>query len=208
MLAVLLIPTEVLSADYTITKKGETRTIVSNWGATWTGYIATPPKKLPLNKDEHKVSFDFSSPDYFKAGNTGHIAVGVNGNGYTIEGRGVVLGNVSGYPDKVHGCFAATEENAVVFESFWKTGNCVMGWSESVPLRNNIVYHIAITSSVDKVIEYSLYQYVGSTRYHLTTQRTYDYSSNDSAVDNGGWFLAEVFSAHDWTLYITNLQEG
>lgn len=45
-------------------------------------------------------------------------------------------------------------------------------------------------------------------RYLLTSMRTYDYSLNDSAIDNGGWFLAEVFSNHDWTLYITNLQEG
>lgn len=130
------VPTMVFATDYTIVKKGEVRTIMSSWGATWTGYISTDPKKLPIGQESHKVSFDFSSPDYFK--------VGINGNGYTIEGRGVVLGNVFGYPDAGAGCFGSTEENAVVFESFWKTGNCVMGWSESVPLRVGLMVLLSI----------------------------------------------------------------
>lgn len=190
--------------DYVLTRKNGVTTVESPWGS-WTGYIATPPKTLEGQR--HNLSFDFTSPDYFRDGNSGHFAIGIHGNGYAIEGRGVVLGNVAAYPDFGDGCRGSTLPNAVVFESYWASGNCVMGWSESPALRNGALYHLKISSGKDRVISYELHQYINSKRYLIAERKTYDYSANESSPDNGGWFIAEVFSSHDWTLRISNLEE-
>jgi hypothetical protein len=202
LLAFLCAP--AFAADYVITKQNGVVSIEAEWGS-WTGYISTPPKVL--NGDKHTLSFDFTSPDYFSPENVGHFAIGVNGNGYTIEGRGIVIGNVSGYPGNSRGCFQTQNVNSITFESFWTTGNCVMGWAESELLKNDILYHVSISSEKSGVISYSLYQYIGPKKYLVSSQKTFDYSNNNSAVDNGGWFIAEVFSNHDWTMYLDNVTE-
>jgi hypothetical protein len=194
----------VFAADYVIARRDGVTTITGPYGS-WTGYISTLPGKLAGNR--HVLEFDFTSPDYFSDQNSGHFAIGIHGNGYTIEGRGVVIGNVKGYPYRDDGCRPATTTNAVAFESYWLGGNCVFGWSESEPLENFREYHLKITSGKDKVVTYDLSKYALGRRYLISSQRTYDYSDNFSALDNGGWFIAEVFSSHDWTMYINNLTE-
>lgn len=177
----------------------------------WRGFIGSgPDAPAPDGEWTHELQFTFWSPDYFTDANQGHIAVGLGG-GYSsshLQGRGVIIGNVSQW-SQGPGCRHTLHINAVAIESFWRGGNCVMGWTSSAPLRNNHYYRLTISTTYaehDHYVSYRLDEYDLGAGWRLLSQyRVFDYSANSSA--GAGFFILEVFSTHAWTVFLSDVVE-
>jgi|GEM_PF-1484452 len=147
-----------------------TSSVFGSWVANFNTYSAFPASfgtyKLIANPGHPNlqpgqsqiIEFDFSSPDYFSADNTGHFGVFVRGDlyagnnvapDYPYRGHGVILGNVTGAgspyfdPQKgpaPTGCGPTPANNVVALEvagantstsSSNLNWNCVFGGSSS-----------------------------------------------------------------------------
>ncbi|MES2821851.1 MAG: hypothetical protein V4812_22995 [Pseudomonadota bacterium] len=205
------------SAYYIITKPedsngqprppGGTDLVVQAPWDTWNGPIATPPgTKLPLGCSAMRMSFEFRSADYFSADNIGHFAIGIRGNlDNGLLGRGIILGNVSAlHPDE-----ATRQVNTLAVESFWREGVRVYGpQTEGPALRNNEDYRVTIECSrVDATaIGYMIERKVGGRWTERVRKRVIDtFGKGKVPADDGGFFIAEVFSQHRWQMHIRNL---
>ena len=179
----------------------------------------------------HSIEFEFYSPNYFIDANQGHFAIGVrgsavldgNGDGRPdVQGHGVILGNVSAYPPQPGhpACGPTRWPNTVAIESFWAGGNCVWGpddarqGSPSQPVVNHRWYRLRVVSTRDtttrparRSIQYQLWQQTPAGRWQrIAHRRVPDDARNRSDPRLGGWFVGEVFSTHDWDLFVRRLR--
>ncbi|MEE4304513.1 MAG: hypothetical protein V2J19_10185 [Wenzhouxiangella sp.] len=207
-------------ADYVVTQQlGDPKpTITASWGS-WTGYIAYTDSMSAL--ETHELVFEFESPDYFTSSNSEHWAVAVRADGVTdtdndgapnARGRGVVIGNVTGYPSNPP-CGPTQNSSAVAMEAFWSSGNCVYGPStESQGLSNNTRYKIHVISRMENWFtekienEYQLWKKVGGSWQLLDVELYEEFSGdNPSPTTLGGFFLSTLNAGKAWTFYIYNL---
>lgn len=195
--------------------------VTAPWG-TWEGFVATTDtREMSPGKSAHVMEFEFSSSDYFSSANVGHFAIGIRGDSVTdadgdgktdLQGRGVVIGNVSQYASNVSDCNAAPSPNRVTIESFWAGGNCVYGSTTSSPvLQNNEAYKLMIKAQATTigsplVISYSLSQSINGVWNEIYKSQKTESSLNTSNKNLAGWFIAEVFSNRPWTMSIKNLK--
>lgn len=106
----------------------------------------------------------FRSTSYFTNLNMEHIAIGIRGNIIkpdltpALTGKGVVLGNVSGYPASGGVCDPTDIPNAVAAESFYEGGNCVYGSKRSpvVPTNSRSYRLTIVCDDIDKTIHFSV----------------------------------------------------
>lgn len=101
----------------------------------------------------HRLEFRISTTNYLIPSNNGHLFVclrgGMIGKGATLEldGRGMVIGNVSGYPNRGGGSGPAPYPNAATVETFWAGSNAVYGeTTTSPPLLDGAQYFVRIES--------------------------------------------------------------
>lgn len=220
LLALLCTSAAGAGADLVLSKKGGER-LTASGARVWKGDVySAPGLAQPPGTSTHHATFEFESDDYFRNDNIGHFAVGIRGDGLTdangdgapdLRGGGVVLGNVTLYPRR-DGCGPTTSPSTIVIESFWAGGNCIHPSSEGPELRNGsryrvtISYHVAAGLNPRRTISYTLHRR-DSGRWTRLVSRSVDDSMNPSPAALGGWFVVEVFSAHDWTLRIYNLRQ-
>lgn len=206
--------TKVEFGDYTLVKEGTLLTKISNpkFGS-WYG------SRIELNRpawnktNTHTLQFEFESSNYFTDDNAGHFAVAVSANSSSTQlvGRGLVIGNVSGYGQKKNGCATYAAGNRVVLESFWRGGNCVWGdISTSIKIVNNERYRLTLKterSTADeaaKIMSYRLEQLVGDQWFEVSRAAIFD----PNAIPlEGGWFILEVFSTKPWEFRLYNVTE-
>lgn len=101
----------------------------------------------------------YTMEGYFDTTHTEHIAIGVRGNVVNssgtpaLSGKGVVLGNVTGYTSSLPEGLPASRTNRCVIESFWEGGNCVYGGvgELTIPLVDGRLTYLRIV--VDDVTE-------------------------------------------------------
>jgi len=208
--------------DYVFERTPAGTFITAPWG-TWQGYIASPVIYQPAGKTTHILSFEFETPNYFKNGNAGHFAVAVRGDSLSdvtddgkqdLRGRGIILGSVQGYENNVGRCGPTSKENTIAIESFWGGGNCVYGPSTEGPsLQNNKRYKVEIKSRPISVFaklytEYTLWERsVDGSWVFLVNRGQWDDENYYTPTNLGGWWFLEVFSTHNWTFNIYNLQD-
>lgn len=213
--------------DYTIYKNAGDQeiTIEARWGS-WTGMIGIEEYMSPAKT--HELIFEFQSPNYFSKNTGGHFFVGVRAD-YTstpyLQGRGVVIGRVTGYPENPP-CSPTSIDQTVAIELFFEGGNCVYGSStEAVALEDNVRYRLQLASQ-----RYPLHIYnVTETHYKLwkKVENEWVFIGQATVVENVdgptymadghsrvpivpplnsmGMFLGEVFSTHSWTMNIYNM---
>lgn len=214
---------------YVITKaagSGVPPQITAPWDS-WTGYIATPAGVMqPPGTTAHYLKFEFETADYFASNNFGHFAIGIRGDGVSdangdgvtdLRGRGILIGNVTEYGNPVNsnicGPTPAGYTNTTAIESFWASGNCVFRETHGTLLQNNRRYRVLISSrdvgwwAPAGLIQYTLWERTGTSWTQVADRSAYD-SVNPSPSNLGGWFFAEVFSAHAWTMNLYNVQWG
>jgi hypothetical protein len=228
LLIILVFIGPAAAADYVLEKVTEAPyQVTSAWGS-WTGFIATPPGVLlESGKKSFVLEFDLLSHGYFSEENIGHISVGIRGEFGGIEhleGRGIIIGNVTGYPEfATHaGCGPTSKTNVIAIESYWPGDNCVLGWTESEPLKDDVAYRIQVRNSDvwkspihrAKLIEYRLMaqengQWVVRSQIKVwdppPLSGNFTASPGNVSPDLGGWWIGEVFSTHSWKVLISNL---
>lgn len=199
--------------NYVMEKEGETVYIKNERYGEWTTWIGDV-KKWPAGAKRQQLSFEFETPDYFREDNKGHffLLLMASPPHKILNGRGVVIGNVSGYPASKGGCSKSPYANAVVVEHFWEGGNCVYGsTTSSVPLSNNVRYKLTIAIEKPLVEEqgrltrYKLEQKDGIGWKELNNVAFYD--DKKIVTGEGGFTIGEVFSTHNWQFNIYNLEE-
>ena len=214
--------------DYILEKvAGSPYQVTSEWG-TWPGFIATPLGMLQEpGKKSFVLEFDLRSQGYFSAQNIGHVSVGIRGQFAGIEhlgGRGIIIGNVIDYPEfATHaGCGPTSQTPVIAIESYWPGDNCVLGWTESEPLKNDVSYRIQVKNSdvwknpihKAKLIEYRLMAQENGQWVTRSQMKAWDLaplggnftaSAGNVSPDLGGWWIGEVFSTHSWKIFISNL---
>lgn len=193
-------------------------------------YLVAPQQPVPTG-DRQELSLEFYATGYFTPDNLGHFAIGLRGDASAdvtgdgrpdVRGRGVVLGNVSDYPRQPNHphCGPAHDANSLVFESFWAAGNCVYGPSVPVGghpvLRNGVWYRLTLWSgpacsnrSTRLAMGYTLWQQARNARtrwQRVASHQVLDDARNTSPASLDGWFIGEVFSRHDWSLRMRNIQ--
>jgi hypothetical protein len=187
---------------------GNTDLLVEAPFGSWNGFIALPEgTRMPVGKSIATLQFEFMSPNYFSDTNIGHFAIAVRGDiKGGLQGRGVVIGNVTGLPP----ANATTIRNTTATESFWLGGNHVYGpTTQGIALQNNVWYRMNVISHQADA---------GGIWYVLEKKRTdgsWESVVNRAIVDGvglgkvpanyGGWFIAEVFSEHAWTMHLKNV---
>lgn len=199
--------------DYVMEKTSGVINISNEKYGRWTTWIGDI-KEWPKEAKKQTLSFEFQTPDYFIEDNKGHFFLMLMADApHTyLNGRGVIIGNVSGYPASVGGCSKSPYANAVVVEHFWKNGNCVYGsTTSSVPLSNNVRYKLTIivekplVEEKGRITRYRLEQNSNGGWKELNSVSLYD--NKNIIVGAGGFTIGEVFSTHDWTFNIYNLEE-
>ncbi|MEM7054630.1 MAG: hypothetical protein AAF446_08800 [Pseudomonadota bacterium] len=196
----------------------------------WHGYLFDEHRTLEHWWNTHELVFDFESPDYFGPDLTGHWAIAIRADGVSdrsgngrpdLEGRGLILGNVSGI-DEAFPCGPTGTESTITMEAFWAGGNCVFGRSTEGPrLENNTRYRVQLVSSVQAIPwltlfinnRYRLWRIepsgqailIGSGTYYETLTGSIPLN-NPAAKNLGGFFITEVMSQHSWQFAIFDLQ--
>lgn len=206
--------------DYVLTHKagdGNQFRVESSHYGRWRGYLSTEAPE-PAGRTQ-VVRFTFYSPDYFSEDNRGHFGVGLrassvfpDGDVSRIEarGRGIILGNATEYPATTPGCGPTATNNVITFETWWRDDaqrNCVTGWTESQRLENGQYYRLTIKSRRDNglYVSYVLEKFAfGFGWVAVGADSMFDFTPAASNED-GGIFLAEVFSTHAWTMHIWGL---
>ncbi|MDG9930696.1 MULTISPECIES: hypothetical protein [unclassified Pseudomonas] len=225
-------------ANYLISKTegASTPMISTSWGV-WDGMIGLESYMSPYAT--HELVFEFKSTNYFSPApingnprdNIGHFAVGVRA-GYSangLEGRGVIIGNVSGYgvfPNSP--CGQTSLKSTIAIEHYYGyAGNCVFGPSTQGPqLQDGIKYRVRVVSSYGGVLfpnnyrtAYDIWQAQPNGSWsHLTGKSVMEPVNGPTPLGNGyvtppivppldsqGFFMAEVFSSHAWSVEVTNL---
>lgn len=199
--------------DYIMTGSGGKVRVAHPRYGEWEGYI-NGPRPAPDNLTRHSLQFEFEADNYFIDENKGHFAVAVvadTGPKHLI-GRGVTIGNVSGYGKRKGGCTQSLPGNRVTIESFWSGGNCVWGdVSSSVRLVDHERYRLTIVAQRSaagepgRVFGYRLEQRTGLLWREVGAATIFD--SSVVPAGHAGWFLLEVFSTHDWTMRVFNVVE-
>lgn len=207
------LPTFSQTLNYLVKRENGVVSVTSSIFGSW---YANPLLAHPIiigtfsTQKPYKLEFEFSSNDYFIESNSGHFAVGMQGSYWqatgraAITGRGVVIGNVSAYPNSGK-CSPQPYGHRVSLEGFYGTTNCVYGNSTaSIPLINGEKYKITITAH-DRVVSYNLFQKVQNRWVSVSSAAVYD--DGGSADYGSGWWITEVFSTHSWTFNIANLKQ-
>lgn len=200
-----------MHGDYTLEKRSSVTQVISTKYGRWQGssLLAAP---VILGEQQEagpaSLSFEFQAAGYFYPSNPGHVAVGLHGSAWpeksrsAITGRGVVIGNLSGYPERGR-CSAQPPGHRVSIEGFYGTNNCVLGNSTaSVPLIDGERYRLTV--SVDRrLISYHLDQRVGMRWVRVSDASAYDVDGDET----GGayWWVTEVFSPSGWTFRIKDM---
>lgn len=129
------------------------------------------------------LEFKFKANNYFSRGTGSHVAVGVRGNmSGGLNGKGIVLGDVSKYPPHSGVCKPTRLDADITFESFWTGGNCVFGERPNAKrLQNGVIYSVRIiVDDVEKSIQYTIKSEDGTyDRFDKINDPFYDNSSND-----------------------------
>ena len=179
---------------------------------------------------EQKMDLMFSGDGFFTKKHNGQFAVGLqaysefpDGDVSRIEawGRGVVFGNLTGYPKDVPGCGPTSRNNVITFETWWQVDgvqyNCVMGWTQSPELEDGVYYHLIITSRSDNgvYVSYLLQKFIPWMPelgwMYVWDDIIYDHTTAAGNRDQGT-FIAEVFGGNDpedppWTMYISEVKK-
>lgn len=183
-------------------------------------FSAKAQRKKPSKT--HEVELEFSTPDYFIKDNQGHWGVGLGPSDFpdgdvtriVAQGRGVIIGNLTGYPRKAPGCGPTSVNNVLTPETWWHDGkeqkNCVMGWHQKVRLKNDVFYRLTVRSTKDDsgtYIAYVLEKKIENIGWEVLQEfATFDFTPAAEGSDEG-IFIAAVFTKHRWTLRITRLRE-
>ncbi len=211
--------------DYQLSKQaGDAQPTIVSQDERWQGIIAYTASLPRLAT--HELVFEFETPDYFSADNQGHFAAAVRADALTdatgdghpnARGRGIIIGNVTGYAKHQPPCGPTEHHSVVAMEAFWANGNCVFGAStESPALDNNIRYRLHIISRLPRWYsrrvrnEYQLWQQSDDGEWERLFDASYlevpgSTTANPSPLNLGGIFLGEAFSTHAWTVHIDNL---
>lgn len=200
-------PLEALAIDhgtYTLSRESEKLNIQSSKYGKWTGPGILGGKKDSL-KSVQRLSFEFSTEDYFTPENKGHFAVGLQGHWEGgLHGRGVVIGNVSELAREGK-CAPAPRGHRVVIEGFHGQSNCVYGLSSaSIPLMNGEHYRLEVVSE-GRLVSYRLEQKVGE-RWHAVSNASV-FDEDGQEVAGGQWWVGEVFSPKGWQMKFFNVKE-
>lgn len=211
--------------DYVMSKNvGDTDpTIVASWGA-WTGKIGIEEYMYP--RLTHELVFEFESPNYFSNNTDGHFAVGVRANysSNALEGQGIIIGNVTGYPLSSP-CSPTSSPQAVAIEQFYGFhGTCVYGSStETGGLQDNVRYRVQLTSQQSwrgkhMVTRYKIWEKNAGSWDFINHGRVIEEMSAPAIIppsgsqgsvfppiDSQGMFFDEVLSSHAWTMNIYNM---
>lgn len=226
--------------NYTISYNAVSRsaTVASSQYGTWQAFpsgpwgvlhlVSTGPGTTqPPNTSRHVIEFEFMAQNYFGSGG-GHFGLFARGDMYTpnpinpdypYRGHGVILGDVSGYPNFQHpygyACTRTAGNSRVAIEVAGAVAgsplpNCVFGQQtdNGYSLVNNAWYRLRLVSEFVGYgyrTSYSLYHpsMVGWLEY-ARREVTYQYPQLPTPL--GGWFLAETFNrSNNWTLYVRNL---
>lgn len=146
---------------------------------------------------------EMDSSNFFTAAHGEHFAIGIRGNIYkpdmsmALTGKGVVLGNVTGYPSSNGGVCQPTDiVNALVAESFYEGGNCVYG-DKRQPQDMKGVYTnlVIIADDVDKTISFSI-----ANRPFITIDDVF-YDNSDS---DDYWWVGIATEGRTWEFNLKN----
>lgn len=134
------------------------------------------------------AEFKFRSSNFFVSSNATHMAVILRGlvTTSTLQGKGIIIGNVTGYGAHSGVCKATTLPHDIGVESFWSTGNCVYG-SASNPqnLRDGVIYSVKVVANdVQKTISFRIVGEDGYDRTQVINDAFYNNSatSRDFAI--------------------------
>lgn len=211
-------------SQYKIIKRGESRQVAAPF-ASWQGTIALPAgTKMPAGAVGAQLRFEFLSQNYFSSANIGHFTIGIRGealldannDGQTdLQGRGIIIGNVSAMSPYGTRCGPTPLTNTIAIESYRAGGNCVYGSQTAGPsLMDGVRYRITIRSENSSAgikaeyISYLLERQDGGQWSPLLVKRIADDYVASVSPDLGSWWIAEVFSQHDWQVDLTNVEWG
>ncbi|WP_263139844.1 hypothetical protein [Pseudomonas sp. RIT-PI-AD] len=157
---------------------------------------------------EGRLSFEFSTPDYFSDADIGHLTIGIGSitdpesGKPSLQGKGIVIGNLTEYGCN-GSCTQTDHPNTVAIESYWATGNCVHGQDTQYPLelQNDVGYRVEIgVSPVSETIRYTLWTKTRQRKWKkLYTAHIHDPFFANSG-NRAGWWIGEVFSVHAWSV--------
>lgn len=164
--------------------------------------------QLPPGTYGQRLEFEFQAHNYFGQENIGHMTIGVRGESIAVGGRGIVIGNLTEYGSRDAACQPTTSRNVIAIESYWSDGNCVYGsTSQSSTLSNDQRYKVVIDSATDGNIGYKLFAKTTNNAWQLLDQIYISDTFNYKVEQNlSGWWIAEVFSTHQWTVDFYNIK--
>lgn len=175
---------------------GATNRDVQSGGGSWSSPGGTIAADFPgIASGVTTLSFELYSDTYFTAGNQGHLAIatGARSDQGGLEGRGIVLGNVTGLAADQR----TSKNNTICMETFYLNGNRVFGReTEGFSLQNGVSYGVRIEANpVNKTMKYRIHNQ--STGAVMEREITDSYGLSPWYK---GFFLAEVFGNHAWSL--------
>lgn len=123
------------------------------------------------------AEFKFRSNNFFTSNNGTHMAVILRGvvSTTTLQGKGIIIGNVSGYPSHSGVCKATSLKHDIGAESFWAGGNCVYG-SVANPqqLQDGVIYSVKVVANdVKKTISFRIFGENGYDRTQVINDAFY-----------------------------------
>lgn len=134
------------------------------------------------------AEFKFRSSNFFVSSNATHMAVILRGlvTTSTLQGKGIVIGNVSGYGAHSGVCKPTSLPHDIGVESFWSGGNCVYG-SAANPrnLKDGVIYSVkVIANDLKKTISFRIVGEDGYDRTQVINDAFYNNSatSKDFAI--------------------------
>lgn len=165
----------------------------------------------PAGTTTQWMTFNIKSEGYFSR--SGHVVIGLRGVidlSRGGEGRGIILGNVSGRPD---GCSNPANSSGSLpppraqIESYWYAGNSL--WPESCSnftLRENTWYRVTIHANDNRWVSYQLRDVYGNLLWDAVIQ---DNVNPSNLAGYTGWFIGHVQDlGGPWTLRVSEFASG
>lgn len=158
------------------------------------------------------LEFKFKASNYFSMEYpaNGHMAIGVRGSLTSgIEGKGVVIGDVSQYTPHDSVCGPTSLKADITFESFWSSGNCVFGERPDAQLlQNDTLYSVrVIADDVNQTIQFSIISEDGTyNRTDSITDPFYTNSAKGNVFFVGGVPDNSIWTAQFGDIYYYNFR--
>lgn len=115
------------------------------------------------------AEFKFRASNFFVSSNATHMAVILRGlvTTSTLQGKGIIIGNVTGYGAHSGVCKPTSLPHDIGVESFWSGGNCVYGSATNPQnLKDGVIYSVKVVANgLQKTISFRI---VGEDGYDRT----------------------------------------